>query len=80
MNIVRRLRDVEELERGIAVNLLVLPCRGCDRPGLIAGSPMLREHSSEKSRLEKLLQPLFQLVFFLPAPFSTVLLENSEHR
>jgi|GEM_PF-6501908 len=46
MNIERRLRDVEELETGIAGEPMVLPCRGCRPSGTIAWSnPMPGEHS-----------------------------------
>lgn len=64
VNLERLVGDVEELERGIALYLMVLPCRECDRPGVIAWSN----------------RPRVSIQSFCASYFFVVLLKNSEHR
>jgi hypothetical protein len=64
VNIERRVRDVEELETGIAVNLRFWLAESGDRPGVIAWSNPIR----------------VSIQSFRASYFFAVLLENSEHR
>jgi hypothetical protein len=59
------IRDVEELERGIAVKLWIYLAEVADRPGLIAWSNPVPQYILRRSRdSSRFLQPLSAIPLF----------------